>query len=185
LSRFDGYSFTTYGVAQGLRNPIVNDLLETREGQYWVATGEGLYRFDPLGIAQRSSISDVQASSAVKPMFTVSYPGEDSSSNSVLTLFEDSKGVIWCGTEKGLYRLEHQNGPPTFRYVDIGIDDEDKSPGLINAIIEDRHGALWIGSATGVYQLLPDGRAQHYNHERNGLPFDYVHSLLEDRDGRL
>ena len=185
LSRFDGYTFTTYGVAQGLRKPIVNDLLETREGQYWVATGEGLYRFDPLGTAQLSSTSGAQASSAVKPMFTVYYPADDSTSNNVLTLFEDSKGVIWCGTEKGLYRLENRNGQQTFRYVDLGRENENKAPGLINAIIEDRHGALWIGSSTGIYQLLPDSRVQHYNHERNGLPFDYVHSLLEERDGGL
>jgi hypothetical protein len=124
LSRFDGYTFTTYGVAQGLRKPIVNDLLETHDGQYWVATGEGLYRFDPLGIAQRSSTSGVQSSSAVKPMFTLYYPADDSSSKDILTLFEDSKGVIWCGTENGLYRLENRNGLPTFRYVDIGRDDE-------------------------------------------------------------
>lgn len=41
LSRFDGYSFTTYGLAHGLPSQVVNDLLETRDGRYWVATGAG------------------------------------------------------------------------------------------------------------------------------------------------
>src|SRR6185503_5389913 len=49
LSRFDGYSFTNYGIEEGLPSAIVNDLLETREGVYWVATGGGLCRFNPLG----------------------------------------------------------------------------------------------------------------------------------------
>src|ERR1041384_558215 len=37
LSRFDGYTFTNYGTAQGLPHPNVNDILETRAGEYWVA----------------------------------------------------------------------------------------------------------------------------------------------------
>src|SRR5438132_6234275 len=49
LSRYDGYTFTNYGVEQGLPNRRVKDLLETREGEYWVATGGGLCRFNPKG----------------------------------------------------------------------------------------------------------------------------------------
>src|ERR1051325_8607240 len=48
LSRFDGYGFTTYGLEDGLPSAIINDLLETREGVYWVATAGGLCRFNPL-----------------------------------------------------------------------------------------------------------------------------------------
>jgi ligand-binding sensor domain-containing protein len=44
LSRFDGYGFTNYGIEQGLPSAIVNDLLETREGVYWVATAGGWHR---------------------------------------------------------------------------------------------------------------------------------------------
>ena len=32
LSRFDGYTFTTFGVDDGLPDASVNDLLETRSG---------------------------------------------------------------------------------------------------------------------------------------------------------
>jgi ligand-binding sensor domain-containing protein len=44
LSRFDGYSFTNYGIEQGLPSATVNDLLETREGVYWVATVGGSHQ---------------------------------------------------------------------------------------------------------------------------------------------
>src|SRR5579871_933218 len=44
LARFDGYTFQGYGVEQGLRG-AVRDLLETRSGEYWIATQDGLYRF--------------------------------------------------------------------------------------------------------------------------------------------
>src|SRR5260370_36695576 len=42
LSRFDGYQFINYGTRQGLPNRAVNDLLEARDGTYWVATFGGL-----------------------------------------------------------------------------------------------------------------------------------------------
>src|SRR5262245_60465096 len=51
LSRFDGYTFTNYGVEQGLPHRRVTDLLETRNGELWVATFGGLVRFRPDGIA--------------------------------------------------------------------------------------------------------------------------------------
>src|SRR5262245_33051185 len=48
LSRFDGRRFATYGVEHGLEELYVNDFVETRAGEYWVATnGKGVYRFDP------------------------------------------------------------------------------------------------------------------------------------------
>src|SRR5262249_23924726 len=41
LSRFDGYRFTNYGTDQGLPSRFVEDLLETRSGEYWAATQAG------------------------------------------------------------------------------------------------------------------------------------------------
>ena len=60
LSRFDGNRFITYGIEQGLPSGEVHDLLETRDGTYWVATRRGVVRFDPLGIPEpRVSAPDV------------------------------------------------------------------------------------------------------------------------------
>src|SRR4030095_12770646 len=51
LSRFNGYEFTNYGVEHGLPHPVINDLLETRRGVYWVATnGGGVARFNPSSL---------------------------------------------------------------------------------------------------------------------------------------
>lgn len=48
LSRFDGHRFTTYGTEHGLAELSVNDLIETRDGVYWVApNGGGVCRFNP------------------------------------------------------------------------------------------------------------------------------------------
>src|SRR6267378_3011849 len=47
LSRFDGYTFTNFGIEHGLPHRVVTDLLETRSGEYWVATHAGLARLNP------------------------------------------------------------------------------------------------------------------------------------------
>src|SRR5438128_2175910 len=104
LSRFDGYSFTNYGIRQGLPSANVNDLLETREGVYWVATAGGLCRFNPLGKPQ-ARINHTDGRSADDAMFSVDFTGDDARSKYVSSLLQDRSGVIWCGTQNGLYRL--------------------------------------------------------------------------------
>src|SRR5215211_2436375 len=41
LARFDGLRFTTYGVADGLPTAVINRIIETRAGIYWIATNGG------------------------------------------------------------------------------------------------------------------------------------------------
>jgi len=175
LSRFDGYSFTTYGVDDGLPSPVVNYLLETSDGDYWVATDGGLVRFNPQGMRG--------AGPAPKP-FTVYFPEDDAKSKAITSLLQDHAGTIWCGTARGLYRLEIRNGQIEFRLIELGMPTPIGEYRNVTAMIEDRRGVLWIGSPNGIYRLLQDGRVEHYT-QREGLPSEDIRSLLEDRDGRI
>src|SRR5207253_8873961 len=49
LSRFDGYTFTNFGTEQGPPHGNVTDFLETRNGEYWIATYGGVVRVNPKG----------------------------------------------------------------------------------------------------------------------------------------
>src|SRR4029077_14904942 len=53
LSRFDGNVFTNYQADDGLFAPSINDLVEARDGTYWVApNSDGVFRFNPrAGVA--------------------------------------------------------------------------------------------------------------------------------------
>src|SRR4030095_302062 len=62
LSRFDGSQFVTYSADDGLLAPSLNDVVETSDGVYWIATNsDGVVRFDlttrapstPSGIRSR------------------------------------------------------------------------------------------------------------------------------------
>jgi ligand-binding sensor domain-containing protein/two-component sensor histidine kinase len=168
LSRFDGYQFVTYTTDQGLSHRVVNDFLETRAGVYWVATGNGVCRFNPRAT----------------PLFTVFRPGTDSRLWAVESLVEDSAGVVWLGTETGLYRLDEPGGQPRLQFVDIGTP-ADAEGNFIEALLVDRQGALWVGTrGSGLYQRSPNGRVNRYT-SRNGLPANRIDAMLQDRSGRL
>jgi ligand-binding sensor domain-containing protein len=189
LSRFDGYTFTNYGVEQGLPHRTVTDFLETQAGEFWLATYGGLVRFNPHGapgsrIVYANEYANETASPA--PMFTVVGPEDERHyARAVSALLETRDGSIWCGTWKRLYRLERRGG--TFALLPVDIGTESLKQIAITDLLEDRYGSLWV--ATGGYGLFrrrPDGSATLYTH-RDGLPdiYNHVHDLLEDHQGRL
>jgi len=68
-----------------LPSQVVNDLLETREGEYWVATGAGVCRFNPNGVARPCATNEEQGPTAADAMFRVYFPGEDAKSKEITT----------------------------------------------------------------------------------------------------
>ena len=184
LSRFDGYTFTNYGVEQGLPHRNVTDFLETRSGECWVATSGGLVCFNPRGTPLGRV---VYANDAVTPppMFTVSVPtDEDPKARAATVLLESHDGAIWCGTMKRLYYLERRGGRFELLPADIKSVGGSSSQISPTDLLEDRNHCLWIGSFEGLFQRSPDGTMKQYT-KRDGLPDINIHDLLEDHEGRL
>ncbi|HJZ68039.1 MAG TPA: two-component regulator propeller domain-containing protein, partial [Blastocatellia bacterium] len=162
LSRFDGYTFTNYTTDDGLPHRVVNDLLETRSGAIWVATGNGLARFNPKG--RRNHADSLGATAA--PMFVAYWP-EENVARSMVVLFEDAQGKLWCGTDDGLYWFEERDGRVVWRRLELPKERPDMSL-PVSAIIQDRRGNLWIGMEVGqgLNRILADGRIEHYSTAR-------------------
>ena len=165
LSRFDGYQFHNFGVAQGLPTGA-NDLLEAADGDYWIATHDGLARFHPA---------------SPEPRFKVYCP-RDPKGRVVFALAADPTGGIWVGTQGGLYHLDRTSGDWQLRLVDIGMPSQNWEDTVVNALLVDRSGALWAGTMSGLYRRLPDGRCEH---TQGGWPQPVVATLLQDHQGRL
>src|SRR5262245_53611049 len=175
LSRFDGHRFVTYGVESGLPTPVINHLLETRGGVYWVATnGGGVCRFNPDAGAQGG-----------EPLFTIYPVGEGYYSNRVNCLYEDRAGLLWAGTDDGVFRLEETNGRMAFRRIEMGKPSSFSRGSSINSFVEGRDGSLWINIFAGPARRLPDGRVIHYTIPPvHGVASQLI-SLLEDREGEI
>ncbi len=197
LSRFDGYTFTNYSVEHGLPHRRVMDLLETRNGELWVATFGGLVRFRPDGIAG-DRVVYAAAADRTTPMFaTVVPPDEDRRARALIALLESRDGTIWCGTQKGLFRLDRGGGRVELRQVEIGLRQEYPEQGYVRDLAEDEHGSLWVVTPSGLFRRWSDGTAARYgapdllgyrpldqyrHHDRER---DHFHDLMKDRHGRI
>ena len=117
--------------------------LQARNGEWWVGTSEGLYRYAPTDhFAQLK---------AARPLAV--YTMKDGlSALLVFRLFEDSRGNIWVATihpiTSGLARWE-----PLSRHM----HDLTRSPGLPSfkddvphSFAEDRSGSVWVGFNSGL-----------------------------------
>jgi PAS domain S-box-containing protein len=187
ISRFDGYEFTNYGLDQGLPQRLVYAVLETGSGIYWIATDNGLCRFNPNGIARKSNVNSNSSagldSSSVDSMFVVYHFGQNKKAEEVKVLFEDSAGIVWVGTVGGLHRLEQQGDEWSLQFVELTPDAQGHAQ-HINSLVEDNNGALWIATEDGLYRRSKEGISQRFT-SAHGLPDNRIRNLLRDRSGRL
>lgn len=166
LSRFDGRAFVTYGVADGLPVPSVNDFLETPEG-VWVATNGGGLAF--LG------------SGAGRPRFDATGLGEGAA-NRVNTLALDAHGTVWAATDGGLFRLPVESGPPPRRVeaVPLGLSGRpDHSVQVLDLLPLER--GMLVATVRGLVLVEP-GRAPRRVPVSPGGG-DFVRALARSGDG--
>jgi signal transduction histidine kinase/ligand-binding sensor domain-containing protein/ActR/RegA family two-component response regulator len=118
------YSFKYYDRESGLPNQSIHALLQDRAGFLWIATSNGLYRYD--GRRFRS--------------FTVA---EGLPASEVRAIDQTQDGTLWVATPRGLARLRGER----FETVDI-------SPGTgANAVSSDSFGRLYVGLTQGLLVL--------------------------------
>jgi ligand-binding sensor domain-containing protein/signal transduction histidine kinase len=200
-------SITQYGhdvwqAEDGLPQNTVRAIRQTRDGYLWLATEEGLARFDGV----RFTVFDT----ASTPELPVGF---------VNALFEDRAGTLWIGSNGGgliryvagrftPYRLPDQrtllitavaeagdglwlgaSGIGLLRMnepalaVFAGNRDLPRS-GRGYVLHVDRRGTLWMGAKDGGLVSLRDGALRRYT-VRDGLADDHVWSLAEGAHGGL
>jgi signal transduction histidine kinase/streptogramin lyase len=182
LSRYDGFAFVTYSTEHGLPHRVVSDVLETRDGRYFVATDGGVARFNPVLPA---TAPDGTSSSRNAAMFSAIPPASaEHVFKTATALLEDRHGVIWCGTDDGLYRIRDTAGRLMVESVEVGIPRDYAEQRVVSDLVEDSSGSLWIATPSGLYRRWPDGSAARYT-VKEGLPDNFLHDLMLDHEGRL
>ena len=94
------------------------------------------------------------------------------SANTVRTLIQDRKGMIWLGTSDGLDSFDgkeiihHPFGAEGSRYV--------------NALFEDPDGVLWVGTDDAVFRYVDDSL-----YRLPGFPETTAVGFARDRDGNI
>ena len=187
LSLFDGYRFTNFGVDQGLPNPYVTAILETREGEYWVATYDGLCKFDPKGIAGKLQLRP-PARGRTSPFIRCSWSsGRRAATIGLAPLQRCWKGVTArSGAARGTGSTVSRApaGLSSYSRFTSRFPLCTQKSALSMRSWRTGYGTLWVGAASGLCRRWPDGTVARYSRTA-GLPDDNVHALLADCDGHV
>ena len=236
LLRFDGIRVVPWQPPGGEHLPSdhIWSLLAARDGTLWVGTKNGLVSWKDGKIKQYAELvgqsipslledreGTVWVSASLSPgklcairSASVQCFGEDGRFGlQVYPLYEDSRGNLWAGVPKGLWRWKP--GPPKFypltewpnglvegdsgslliatkvglrQFVDGNVEAY-TIPGsgqqsLPNRLLRDRKGGLWIGTFGGGLLHVHQGRADTFV-QADGLSSNVIIRFFEDREGNV
>ncbi len=154
-----------FSVGDGLSQAHINHILQDRQGFIWLATLDGLNRYDGYSF-------QVYRHDADDPYSL--------SSNSIQTLYEDSSGLIWVGTDGGGINVFDPAVERFTSYKKSPHEEDSLSHNNVLSIFEDRQGNFWVGTARGLNKFLPESETfQLY------LPEASITAIAEDISGSL
>lgn len=158
-----------FTVDSELSSSMINSIYQDKEGIIWIATEDGLNRYD----GAKFSVYKHNA-----------YDEHSLLNNYVRILFEDTKGAFLIGTLNGLQAYDRATG--IFSTIPMTFEDGGTLGANISTIIERSNGEVLIGtSGHGIFSLsMKEGhiKAQQLP---TLVPSYLINQLYEDRKGTL
>jgi len=149
------YVRRSWTVEQGLPHGTVRGFAQSADGYLWLATYEGLVRFN----GESFRLFDKSSSPGLR-------------NNSVRTVLESRGGTLWVGTVAGLARFDGAVIETVATKEELGHD-------IVNAILESDDGTLWVGTEGGGVSSVRDGKIERLN---VALPGDQINALAVNGD---
>lgn len=154
---------------EGLPSDIINFVYQDSEGFLWMASTEGLIRWDGYNYRNyRHSESNAHSIS----------------NNIVYHIYEDGQKRLWITTINGLNLYDREMD----RFEKVQIHDTlEAIP--VNDIIEDAEGRLWLGTSYGLCRYNHEDRGYewwlHDVNDPNSLSHDVIFGLAKDTAGNI
>ncbi|WP_432708418.1 hybrid sensor histidine kinase/response regulator transcription factor [Pedobacter sp.] len=127
--------FNTFTSKDGLSSNTVTAIIKDHLGFLWIATEDGLNRFDGTSFKVYRHISKNSSSLPT---------------NHVTALFEDSDGTLWIGTNGGSVSIYDRNKD---EFIELGKYNKEQIGVAANSITEDHKGDIWVASYSGLYVI--------------------------------
>ena len=148
----------------------VGDIYEDMYNNLWIATtNSGVFSYNTLSGHWKHFQHEREDSTTI-------------TSNSVITVFEDNKGVMWFGTNGGgLCSFD----PKTEAFIEFDSALPNK---VIYSIEQDQTGDFWISSNAGIFKINPISKAHFRQFTINdGLQGNQfmARSSLKSSEGKL
>jgi ligand-binding sensor domain-containing protein len=160
---------------QGLIPGNVNDIIQDSVGFIWMATENGLCRYDGYNfIYYRHEVNDPAS---------LSY-------NHVFSLLEDKRGTIWVGTlGGGLNRFDSRTGKFK-RFTHNPNYDKSLSHDIIFKVYRDSRNRIWISTLGGGLNLFDPVRETftHYkflSKDSSSISSNMVSAIYEDKNKNM
>lgn len=172
---FKRYQFE-YGNPASISAGEIHRMLEDRHNNFWVGTTEGLNLMDRASGKFTHFQNDPKDSNSISQNFVTDIV-EDRNNNlwvgtwntgginrinlqnkkvtrylhgaSVISVYEDSRGTIWAGSEEGLYRF-NKAADKFDRFIDLSTG---LGPVNVTAILEDAQQNLWVSTFAGILKI--------------------------------
>src|SRR5262249_25570829 len=123
---FRQYVHDSWTGENGLPQNTVWAIVQSQSGYLWLATQEGLVRFD----GARFTVFDKSNTDQIKD-------------NNIGALCEGRDGSLWFGSSAGICRIKE--GVFTQYTASDGLPDNG-----VESVFQDSHGLLWIGTSAGL-----------------------------------
>jgi ligand-binding sensor domain-containing protein len=188
-------AFINYQTDEGLAGNQINDIIQDKNGFLWIATENGISRFDGSGFTNFNMSNQLPE-------------------NEIVKFFEDKNGRLWMATVNGKIsfyengRFYNQNNAQILKNLQLN--------GIVTAIFEDSKNNIWFAGNLGeIIALNKEGYQIKYNtygiieeiwesadkgiffaHQRLGViplskinkdpqPFTYFNKFHRDAGGRM
>ena len=103
--------------------------------------------------------------------------GTGLASDYILSLYQDNRGFLWIGTDRGVSRYDGVS----FRNF---TTEDGLSSNMIYCIFQSSDGAMWFGTYEGGTNRFDGKKFQTFT-TKEGLPGNSVNAITEDRFGRM
>ncbi len=175
--------FNHLNIEDGLSQSIIMDILQDSKGFIWIATQDGLNRYD--GYEFKVFKND--------PKDSTSLPH-----NYIVYLFEDSRQNLWICTNGGGLCLYDKESESFLSFVHDPLDTSSISNNYVMCANEDKNGNLWFGTfGKGINKLVYKGDNStslqnisfqnfYYNSfEKTSISDDRIYKIGKDYLGNL
>ncbi|MFW5820831.1 MAG: ligand-binding sensor domain-containing protein [Bacteroidota bacterium] len=103
-------------------------------------------------------------------------------------IIEDRNGLLWFGTDKGLFSF-NRSGKEIINYTHKEGDNYSLNSNSIRSVYEDKKGELWVGTLKGLnkFDRLNKSFKNYYKQESSDKDINTceINSICEDRNGKL
>lgn len=205
FAMFNGKSFVPLP-GENLPATRVRDIDEDRTSRIWLATREGVYRYDGNGFDHYGEKEGILGNTSycveIDPQnriwvgtqngialfngekFETISVGSSSGSNTI-NFLKYHAGKLWIGTNDGLYFFEDQ--PSTsiseIKFGHCGLDDGLRSLETnLNAVFVDRDQRFWFGTPEGVMVMDADELNKRHESIAPKISITKVQLNLQDQD---